>query len=66
MEQLHIHKSVNVAIEKVNSDDRLDKNFKSSLYKQLKIFFDRHISNLAGHFQDLKWYDKVNRELSTA
>ena len=66
MEQLHIHKSVNVAIEKVNIDDRLDKNFKSSLYKQLKSFFDRHISNLEGHFQDLKWYDKVNRELSTA
>ena len=64
MEQLHIHKSVNVAIEKVNSDDRLDKNFKSSLYKQLKIFFD--ISNLVGHFQNLKWYDKMNRDVSTA
>ena len=38
MEQLHIHKSGNVAIEKVNIDDRLDKNFKSSLYKQVKSF----------------------------
>jgi hypothetical protein len=66
MEQLHIHKSGNVAIEKVNIDNILNKVFKTSLYKQVERFFDKHISNLVGHFQNLNWYDKMNREVSTA
>ena len=65
MEQLNIQKSGNVETVKVNIDNILNKGFKTSLYKQVERFFDKHIFNLADHVQNLKWYDKMNRDFST-
>ncbi len=65
MEQLHIQKIGSVAIEKVDVEDSLDKEYKPGLYLQTKSFLsDVHEQNaidIHEHLENMKYYDRIER-----
>ena len=62
MEKLHITKIGSVAVEEVDLDCNLDKNFKPGLYRQTKSFLERddHLfCSLEEQVENSKIYSKI-------
>lgn len=61
LEKLQIQKIGSLAIEEVRINDKLDKEFKPGLYKQVKSFLsDKHnLLSINQQVENLKYYDEI-------
>jgi hypothetical protein len=62
LEKLQIQKNGSVAVEMVEIDDRLDKEFKPGLYKQVEAFVGEHtdlLPTISDQVEVLDWYLRI-------
>ncbi|OGE30432.1 hypothetical protein A3C59_00400 [Candidatus Daviesbacteria bacterium RIFCSPHIGHO2_02_FULL_36_13] len=61
MEKLHVQKNDSFEIMEVKIDDKLDRDFKPGLYKEVESFINgqRDLCTIDEQFEHLKWYTKI-------